>query len=126
MNYTTHILSNGLKVAVCKTDAKVAYIGVVVGSGSRDEGCDHLGLAHFVEHTIFKGTWKRRSSAISARMESIGGELNAYTSKEDTVLYTSAPPAMPTVRLNSSPTSLSTLSFPNRKCSWSMTWWWRR
>lgn len=91
MNYTTHILSNGLKVAVCKTDAKVAYIGVVVGSGSRDEGCDHLGLAHFVEHTIFKGTWKRRSSAISARMESIGGELNAYTSKEDTVLYTSAP-----------------------------------
>lgn len=91
MNYTTHILSNGLKVAVCKTDAKVAYIGVVVGSGSRDEGCDHLGLAHFVEHTIFKGTWKRRSSAISVRMESIGGELNAYTSKEDTVLYTSAP-----------------------------------
>lgn len=91
MKYTTHILSNGLRVAVCKTDAEVAYIGVAVGSGSRDEGPEHPGLAHFVEHTIFKGTWKRRSGAISARMESIGGELNAYTSKEDTILYTSAP-----------------------------------
>lgn len=91
MNYMTHVLPNGLRVAICKTDAKVAYIGVAVGSGSRDEGPEHLGLAHFVEHTIFKGTWKRRGPAISARMESVGGELNAYTSKEDTILYTCAP-----------------------------------
>lgn len=91
MEYLTHTLANGLRVALCKTDAKVAYIGVAVGSGSRDEGPEHPGLAHFVEHTIFKGTWKRKSSAISSRMESVGGELNAYTSKEDTVLYTSAP-----------------------------------
>ncbi len=91
MNYITHTLHNGLRVAVCRTDAKVAYIGVVVGSGSRDEAPDHHGLAHFVEHTIFKGTWKRKSSAISARMESIGGELNASTSKENTIIYTSAP-----------------------------------
>ncbi len=91
MNYVTHILPNGLRVALCQTDAKVAYIGVVVGSGSRDEAAAHHGLAHFVEHTIFKGTWKRRSSAISARMESIGGELNASTSKENTIIYTSAP-----------------------------------
>lgn len=76
---------------MCRTDAKVAYIGVVVGSGSRDEAPDRHGLAHFVEHTIFKGTWKRKSSAISARMESIGGELNASTSKENTIIYTSAP-----------------------------------
>lgn len=91
MNYMTHVLPNGLRVAICKTDAKVAYIGVAVGSGSRDEGPEHHGLAHFVEHTIFKGTWKRRGPAISARMESVGGELNAYTSKEDTILYTCAP-----------------------------------
>ncbi len=91
MKYTTHTLHNGLRVAICRTDAKVAYIGVVVGSGSRDESADRHGLAHFVEHTIFKGTWKRKSSAISARMESIGGELNASTSKEYTIIYTSAP-----------------------------------
>lgn len=91
MNYVTHTLPNGLRVALCRTDAKVAYIGVVVGSGSRDEDSDRHGLAHFVEHTIFKGTWKRRSAAISARMESIGGELNACTSKEDTIIYTNAP-----------------------------------
>ena len=76
---------------MCRTDAKVSYIGVVVGSGSRDEATDRHGLAHFVEHTVFKGTWKRKSSAISARMESIGGELNASTSKENTIIYTSAP-----------------------------------
>ena len=91
MNYSTYTLHNGLRVAICRTDAKVAYIGVVVGSGSRDEAPDRHGLAHFVEHTIFKGTWKRKSSAISARMESIGGELNASTSKETTIIYTSAP-----------------------------------
>lgn len=91
MKYTTHTLANGLRVAICHTDARVAYIGVAVGSGSRDESLAHQGLAHFVEHTIFKGTWKRKSDAISARMESVGGELNACTSKEDTIIYTSAP-----------------------------------
>ena len=91
MNYTTYTLHNGLRVAVCQTDARVAYIGVVVGSGSRDEAPERHGLAHFVEHTIFNGTWKRKSAAISARMESIGGELNASTSKENTIIYTSAP-----------------------------------
>ena len=91
MNYSIHTLHNGLRVAVCHTNAEVAYIGVAIGSGSRDEDPEHYGLAHFVEHTIFKGTWKRRSAAISSRMESIGGELNACTSKEDTVIYTSSP-----------------------------------
>lgn len=91
MDYVTHTLPNGLRVAVCRTDAHVCYIGVAVGSGSRDENPLHPGLAHFVEHTIFKGTWRRKSAAISARMESIGGELNACTSKEDTVIYTCAP-----------------------------------
>lgn len=91
MKYITQTLANGLRIAIRHTDARVAYIGVAVGSGSRDENPAREGLAHFVEHTIFKGTWKRKSEAISARMESIGGELNACTSKEDTIIYTSAP-----------------------------------
>lgn len=91
MNYSTHTLHNGLRVAVSRTEAQVSYIGVAVGSGSRDEPAAHQGLAHFVEHTLFKGTWRRNSAAISSRMESIGGDLNAATSKEDTIIYTSAP-----------------------------------
>lgn len=91
MNYVMHTLHNGLRVAISQSDALVSYIGVAVGSGSRDESADRHGLAHFVEHTIFKGTWRRSSAAISSRMESIGGELNACTSKEDTIIYTSAP-----------------------------------
>ncbi|MDE6271791.1 MAG: insulinase family protein [Muribaculaceae bacterium] len=85
-------LSNGMKVALRHSpDSMVSYIGVAVNAGSRDESPDHHGLAHFVEHTIFKGTSSRRSWHISNRMESIGGELNAYTSKEETVIYTNAP-----------------------------------
>lgn len=91
MNYVMHTLHNGLRVAISQSDALVSYIGVAVGSGSRDESADRYGLAHFVEHTIFKGTWRRSSAAISSRMESIGGDLNACTSKEDTIIYTSAP-----------------------------------
>lgn len=91
MEYTVNTLHNGLRVVVTRTDALVSYIGVAVGSGSRDESPAHFGLAHFVEHTIFKGTWRRSGSAISSRMESIGGDLNACTSKEDTIIYTSSP-----------------------------------
>lgn len=91
MNHSTFTLHNGLRVAISRSDALVSYIGVAVGSGSRDESADRHGLAHFVEHTIFKGTWRRSSASISSRMESIGGDLNACTSKEDTIIYTSAP-----------------------------------
>lgn len=64
---------------------------MVVNAGSRDETPHEFGLAHFVEHTIFKGTRKRRSWHIVNRMESVGGELNAYTTKEETVIYTVFP-----------------------------------
>lgn len=69
----------------------VDYLGVMVNAGSRDEvpGCE--GLAHFVEHTLFKGTRRRKSWHIINRMESCGGELNAYTTKETTVVYTTFP-----------------------------------
>lgn len=88
--YTISTFSNGLRAVTARTDGVVSYIGVVVNAGSRDEK-DLSGLAHFVEHTIFKGTRKRNSWHISDRMESVGGELNAYTSKEETVVYISAP-----------------------------------
>lgn len=88
--YTVATLSNGLRAVTARTPGAVSYIGVVVNVGSRDE-CDRHGLAHFVEHTLFKGTKKRKSWHISDRMESVGGELNAYTSKEETVVYISVP-----------------------------------
>lgn len=91
MNYVLHTLHNGLRVAISRCETAVSYIGVAVGSGSRDEAPHHYGLAHFVEHTLFKGTWRRSSASISSRMESVGGDLNACTSKEDTIIYTSAP-----------------------------------
>lgn len=90
-DYIISTLSNGMRVAVRQTNSLVSYIGIAVNAGSRDELPEHDGLAHFVEHTIFKGTKKRRSWHISNRMESIGGELNAYTSKEETLIYTNAP-----------------------------------
>ncbi len=65
--------------------------GIAINAGSRDESPRQQGLAHFVEHTIFKGTKKRKSWAINSRMETVGGELNAYTSKEETFIYTIAP-----------------------------------
>ena len=67
------------------------YFGVAVNSGSRDERQGEFGLAHFVEHTIFKGTGRRRACHIINRMESVGGDLNAYTSKEETNVYSVFP-----------------------------------
>lgn len=84
-------LSNGLRVALMQSTGNVCYAGVLVNAGSRDEPEPLQGLAHFVEHTIFKGTEKRSSWHVSNRMESIGGELNAYTFKEGTSVYTISP-----------------------------------
>lgn len=85
-------LPSGLLVAAKRCPrAAVEYCGVVVKAGSRDDGEEHPGLAHFVEHTIFKGTAKRSSWHIINRMERVGGELNAYTTKEETVVYAAAP-----------------------------------
>lgn len=89
--YSLATLTNGLRVVCCRREGLVSYIGAVVNVGSRDEDSRHDGLAHFVEHTIFKGTDKRRAWQISSRMETVGGELNAYTSKEETMVYTNAP-----------------------------------
>lgn len=89
--YLIHVLPNGLRAVIAQADSGVSYIGAMVNAGSRDESASAEGLAHFVEHTIFKGTRHRRSCHIASRMESIGGELNAYTTKEETMVYTNAP-----------------------------------
>lgn len=89
--YNTFLLPNGLRCVHERTRGHVAYIGLAVNVGSREDGAGKHGLAHFVEHTIFKGTRHRSSWHVSNRMESIGGELNAYTSKEETLVYTNAP-----------------------------------
>ena len=87
----TYTLSNGLRVVHIPSGSKVAYCGLAVNAGSRDEELGKFGLAHFVEHTIFKGTRRRRSWHIINRMERVGGELNAYTTKEETVVYSIFP-----------------------------------
>lgn len=82
--YTFH---NGLRLIHLPSKSKVAYCGFLVNVGSRDEYDSEQGMAHFVEHMIFKGTSKRRSYHILNRMETVGAELNASTSKEETFVY---------------------------------------
>ena len=89
MMYQTYILSNGLKIIHQQVDGKAAYCGLIINAGSRDEREDEAGIAHFIEHVIFKGTEKRKAYHILSRMEDVGGELNAYTTKEDTCIYAS-------------------------------------
>lgn len=84
-------LSNGVRIVAQRSEGDVSYIGMLVNAGSRDDSPEAFGTAHFVEHTIFKGTASLRSSEINNRMEQIGGELNAFTTKEDTMIYTNAP-----------------------------------
>lgn len=87
-----HTAPSGLRmVHLHVPGAAVGYCGVVTRVGSRDEDRAHRGLAHFVEHTIFKGTSRRSPWHIINRMEAVGGELNAYTTKEETVVYSAFP-----------------------------------
>lgn len=87
MEYTTHTLSNGLRMIHMPTASPVAYCGFAVNVGARDEEASEYGLAHFVEHMIFKGTEHHKANYILNRMERVGGELNAYTTKEETFVY---------------------------------------
>lgn len=87
MHYNQHTLSNGLRIIHEPTLSKVAYCGFAIDAGTRDEAENEQGMAHFVEHLIFKGTEKRKAWHILNRMENVGGDLNAYTNKEETVVY---------------------------------------
>ncbi len=110
--YNIFTLSNGMRCVHRRSNSRVAYTGVAIDAGSRDEPDERQGLAHFVEHTIFKGTGKRKSWHISDRMESIGGELNAYTSKETTVVYTIAPATEPERAIELLADLIANASFP--------------
>ncbi len=83
----THTLSNGLRIIHRNTPSEISHCGIAVNTGSRDEYPQEAGMAHFVEHMLFKGTQRRRAHHIAGRMESVGGELNAYTTKEETFYY---------------------------------------
>jgi predicted Zn-dependent peptidase len=85
--FSTHRLPNGLRMIHAHQSSPVAYCGFAVNAGSRDEEDDEHGLAHFVEHAIFKGTANRKAWHIIQRMDSVGGEINAFTAKEETVVH---------------------------------------
>ena len=87
MIYNTHTLPNGIRIIHAPNQSAVAYCGFAIDAGTRDEADDEQGMAHFVEHLVFKGTQKRHSWHILNRMEHVGGDLNAYTNKEETVVY---------------------------------------
>lgn len=85
-----HILTNNLRVVYVEyPGAAVTHVGLLVQAGTRDEPGGKEGLAHFIEHCLFKGTKKRKSYHILNRLEVVGGELNAYTTKEETCLHAS-------------------------------------
>ncbi len=88
MVFETHTLSNGIRLIHHTVNANVAHCGIILNTGSRDETEEEWGIAHYIEHVVFKGTTKRKAYHILSRMEDVGGELNAYTSKEETCVYT--------------------------------------
>ena len=87
MQYNEYTLPNGLRIIHEPTLSKVSYCGFAIDAGTRDEAENEQGMAHFVEHLIFKGTEKRKAWHILNRMENVGGDLNAYTNKEETVVH---------------------------------------
>ena len=91
----THIytLYNGIRVVYRHTLSQIAYTGVMVGAGTRDEERHESGMAHFIEHAVFKGTHKRTARQLIDRIENVGGDLNAYTTKEETAYYAATLPA---------------------------------
>lgn len=82
-------LKNGIRVVYLQASSVVAHMGVTILAGSRYENSNEEGLAHFLEHCIFKGTNKRRAFHILSRLDAVGGELNAYTTKEEICVYAS-------------------------------------
>lgn len=87
--FRTAHFPNGFRVIHKQVDRPVTHIGLVINAGSRDELPGEAGAAHFIEHTLFKGTRKRKAYHVLNRLDSVGGEVNAYTSKEDTWLVAS-------------------------------------
>ncbi|MGF1585266.1 MAG: M16 family metallopeptidase [Bacteroidales bacterium] len=89
MYFHTHTFENGIRIIHHQIPSRVAHCGLLINAGSRDELANEHGMAHFIEHVIFKGTKKRRAHHIINRLETVGGEINAYTGKEETCIYSS-------------------------------------
>jgi predicted Zn-dependent peptidase len=85
----TYRLGNGIRLIHRANQSAVAHFGLIVHTGTREELLEEHGLAHFMEHMFFKGTRKRSAYQIISRLEDVGGEINAYTTKEETALYAS-------------------------------------
>ena len=85
--FTTYTLPNGIRGIHRQVKSAVAHCALVIGAGTRDELPDEYGLAHFTEHAFFKGTAHRRAWQVNCRLENLGGELNAFTTKEDTTVH---------------------------------------
>jgi len=85
--YNTYCLENGLRIIHLPSASQVVYCGYDIAAGSRDELPGEEGLAHFCEHMTFKGTARRSALQVINDLERVGGELNAFTNKEDTVFY---------------------------------------
>ncbi|HKG05424.1 MAG TPA: pitrilysin family protein [Pedobacter sp.] len=89
MEYNVHTLPNGIRLLHVPSASAISHACIIVNSGSRDEQQEQTGLAHFIEHLIFKRTEKRNTSQILNRLESVGADLNAYTTKEYTCIHAS-------------------------------------
>jgi len=89
MNIQRHTLGNGLRVIHRSIDSPVAHCGIFIPAGTRNEEKKEHGIAHFIEHTIFKGTKKRSMVQVLNRLENVGADLNAYTTKEETCIHAS-------------------------------------
>ena len=89
MELFQHTLGNGIRLVHHRISGLVAHCGLIINTGSRDETNEEHGIAHFIEHMLFKGTKKRKAYHILSRLEDVGGELNAYTTKEETAVHAS-------------------------------------
>lgn len=89
MNVSYFTLSNGFKVVYERNKSKAGHLGITFNAGTRFDPVEKAGIAHFLEHSIFKGTKKRKAYHILNRLDAVGGEINAYTTKEDICIYAS-------------------------------------
>lgn len=89
MLYHEHLLANGIRLIHIAATGRVAHAALMVHTGSRDETSEIQGMAHFLEHVFFKGTTHRKAYHINNRLDEVGGELNAYTAKEETCIHAS-------------------------------------
>ena len=88
-NYNFLELKNGIRIIHKPAKSEVAHCGFTIKTGSRDETLDQTGITHFIEHAIFKGTKNRKAYHILNRIDNVGGEINAFTTKEETSIYAS-------------------------------------